>query len=184
MVRRTNKLHGIPNVKRILFQSSKKTYLTWAWCKSGTRAPASGTQDTPQSLKVGPLTLLRFKSGTFRPSFPPPTQCLKMGPQDALQSLKVGPPSGTLPFFNEFFFLQNILSFFRICLFFLLFQITNVISDLVSQAFSGKFICGLRGMTYARKSLNVRNRKSRKIPSFYYRIPDLIMLKVVKNKIA
>ena len=142
MVRRTNKLHGIPNVKRILFQSSKKTYLTWAWCKSGTRAPASGTQDTPQSLKVGPLTLLRFKSGTFRPSFPPPpTQCLKMGPQDALQSLKVGPPSGTLPFFNEFFFLQNILSFFRICFFFLPFQITNIILDLV-WFHSGKLYVG------------------------------------------
>ena len=129
MVHRTNKFHGIPNVKRILFQSSKKTYLTWAWCKSGTRAPASGTQDTPQSLKVGPLTLLRFKSGTFRPP-PPSSQCSKMGPQDALQSLKVGPPSGTSPFFNEFFFLQNILSFFRICLFFLPFQITNIILDL------------------------------------------------------
>ena len=30
----------------------------------------------------------------------------------------------------------------------------------------GEFICGLRGMTYTRKSLNVRNRKSRNIPSF------------------
>ena len=128
MVCRTNKFHGIPNVKRILFQSSKKTYLTWAWCKSGTRTPGSGTQDTPQNLKVGPLTPLRFKSGTLGP--PPPTQCLKMGPQNALQSLKVGPPSRTSPFFNEFFFLQKILSFFRACFFFL-FQITNMISNLV-----------------------------------------------------
>ena len=118
MVCRTNKFHGIPNVKRILFQSSKKTYLTWAWCKSGTRTPGSGSQDTLQNLKVGPLTPLRFKSGTLGHPPPPPTQCLKMRPQNSLQSLKVGTPSRTSPFFNEFFFLQKILSFFRTCCFF------------------------------------------------------------------
>ena len=159
MVRRTNKFHGIPNMKRILFQSSKKMYLTWAWCKSGTRTPGSGTQDTPQNLKVGPLTLLRFKSGTLGP---PPSQCLKMGPQNALQSLKVGPPVGLHHSLMNSSFCKIFYLFFVLIFFLFFFSFLDNKHDikpcLVSQAFLGKFICGLRGMTYARKSLNVRNR--------------------------
>ena len=45
-----------------------------------------GPRDPPQSLKVGPGTPLKFKSGT-----PDPLQNLKVGPWDSLQSLKVGP---------------------------------------------------------------------------------------------
>ena len=45
-----------------------------------------GTRDPPQSLKMGPRTPLKFKSGTSGS-----LQSLKVGPQDPLQSLKVGP---------------------------------------------------------------------------------------------
>ena len=44
-----------------------------------------GTQEPPQSLKVGPGTPLKFKIGTLGP----PSK-FKKGPQDPLQSLKVG----------------------------------------------------------------------------------------------
>ena len=57
-----------------------------AWCKSGTRTPGPGTQDPPQSLKVGLGTPLKFKSETQDP-----LQSLKVGLQDPLQSLKKGP---------------------------------------------------------------------------------------------
>ena len=50
---------------------------------------------------------------------------------------------------------------------------------LVSYALSGEFMCGLGGMTYTRKSLNVRNRKPRKIPSFLLLHFRLIILKLV-----
>ena len=39
----------------------------WAWFKSGTRTQKPGTLG-PQSLKVGPGTLLKFESGTPGPS--------------------------------------------------------------------------------------------------------------------
>ena len=45
-----------------------------------------GTQEPPQSLKVGPGTPLKFKIGTLEP----PSK-FKKGPQDPLQSLKVEP---------------------------------------------------------------------------------------------
>ena len=58
----------------------------------------------------------------------------KVGPgprtRDPFQSLKVGPPSGTSPFFNEFFFSKYFIFFF-LFIFFLLFYITNIISGLI-----------------------------------------------------
>ena len=60
-----------------------------AWCKSGTRTSGPGIRDPPQSLKGGPRTPLKFKSGT---------------------------PAA---FFNEFiFFFQNVSLFFYLCVFF------------------------------------------------------------------
>ena len=52
----------------------------------GPRNPGTRDPGTPQNLKVGPGTLLKFKSGTLGP----PSN-LKVGSQDPLQSLKVGP---------------------------------------------------------------------------------------------
>ena len=65
------------------------------WCNSGTKGPKRGTselwdhlttRDSPQSLKVLPGTLLRFKRGTQYPS-----QSLKVEPRDPLQSVKMDP---------------------------------------------------------------------------------------------
>ena len=52
----------------------------------GPRNPGTRDPGPPQNLKVGPGTLLKFKSGT-----PGPPSNLKVGSQDPLQSLKVGP---------------------------------------------------------------------------------------------
>ena len=89
-------------------------YLNEAWCKSGTRTPGPGTsgpgtQDLPQSLKVGPWTPLKFESGT-------------PGPPSKFKSRIPGPPSkfksGTpLPFFNEFVFFRIFNRFLSLCLF-------------------------------------------------------------------
>ena len=53
---------------------------TRAWCKSGTRTPGPGIRDPPQSLKVGPGSPLKFKSGT-------------PGPPSKFKSRIPGPPS-------------------------------------------------------------------------------------------
>ena len=42
-------------------------YKSMGWCKNGTRTSGSWDQGTPQSLKVGPGTLLRFKSRALGP---------------------------------------------------------------------------------------------------------------------
>ena len=74
--------------------------------------PGPRTLDPPQNLKLGPGTLLKFKSGTpglpskFKSGFPrPPTK------------FKSGTP---LPFFNEFIFSEYFFAFFSylfLCLF-------------------------------------------------------------------
>ena len=45
------------------------SYKNQAWCKSGTRTKGPATRDPPQSLKVGPGTPIKFKSGTPSPKF-------------------------------------------------------------------------------------------------------------------
>ena len=60
-----------------------------------------GNRDPPQSLKVGPGTPLKFKSGT-----PGPPSKFKSATPRPLQS---GTPS---PFFNEFFFFRIFIRFF------------------------------------------------------------------------
>ena len=68
-----------------------------------------GPRDPPQSLKVGPGTPLKFKSGT-------------PGPPSKFKSRIPGPPSkfksGTpSPFFNEFIFFRIFNRFLSLCLF-------------------------------------------------------------------
>ena len=71
-----------------------------------------GPREPPESLKVGPGTSLKFKSGT-----PGPLQNLKVGLQDPLKSLKVGPPYLSLmnSFFSEYFFAS--FTYLFLCLF-------------------------------------------------------------------
>ena len=69
----------------------------------------SGTRDPPQSLKVGPETPLKFKSGT-------------LGPPSKFKSRIPGPPSkfqsgAPAPFFNEFIFSEYFIVFY-FCVFF------------------------------------------------------------------
>ena len=106
------------------------------------------------------------------------------GPQDH-KSCDLGPPSklksGTLeisPLFNEFFFSEYFVFFFL----FAFFSFLNNKHNIRPSGFiglSGEFICGLRGMTYTRKSLSVRNRNSINIPSFLLSYPCLIIIKLV-----
>ena len=68
-----------------------------------------GTRNPPQSLKVGPGILLKFKSGT-----PGPTSKFKSGTPGLPTKFK----SGTLsPFFNEFIFFRIFLCFFYLFIF-------------------------------------------------------------------
>ena len=89
-------------------------YLNEAWCKSGTRTPGPGTsgpgtQDLPQSLKVGPWTPLKFESGT-----PGPPSKFKSRIPGSPSKLKVGPPY--LSLMNSFF-LEYLIVFY-LCVFF------------------------------------------------------------------
>ena len=125
-----------------------KNHLIWAWSKSWTRTLGFPSKFISGTRRRRPPTPLRFKSGT---SGPP-------------SKFKSGTPE-TSPFFNSFFFSEYF--FFLICFFSsFLNNKHNIRPYLVSQTLSGDFICGLRGISYTRKSLNVRNRKSRNFLSF------------------
>ena len=69
----------------------------------------TGSWDPPQSLKVGPGTPLKFKSGT-----PGPASKFKSGIPGPPKKFKSGTPS---PFFNELIFFQNISSLFLLIYF-------------------------------------------------------------------
>ena len=72
-----------------------------------------GTREPPQSLRVGPGTPLKFKSGT-----PGPSSKFKSGTPGSPTKFKSGAPS---PLFNVFIFFQNISSLFLLiyfCVFF------------------------------------------------------------------
>ena len=85
---------------------------------------------TPQSLKVGPGTPLRFKGRT----------------SGAPSKFKSGTSNTLIFFFFRIFFL-----FFLFCFFSFLNNEHNIRpSGLIGL--SGEFICGLMGMTYTRKS--------------------------------
>ena len=86
-------------------------FIMRAWCKSGTRN--LGTRDPSQSLKVGPGTPLKFKSGT-----PAPRSKFKSWTPGSPWKFKSGTPS---PFFNEFIFSRIFHRFFftfYFCVFF------------------------------------------------------------------
>ena len=68
-----------------------------------------GNRDPPQSLKVGPGTPLKFKSGT-----PGPPSKFKSGTPGPPTKFKSGTPS---PFFNEFIFFRIFLRFFYLFIF-------------------------------------------------------------------
>ena len=104
-----------------------------------------------------------------------PPQSLKVGLQDPLQSLKVEPPRLRYSLINSFFSLICFFSSF-------LNNKQNSRPYLVSYAVSGESICGLRKKTYMRKSLNVRNRKSRNIPSFLLSYSWLKISKLVATR--
>ena len=92
--------------------SSFGNKLIRAWCKSRSRIPGPGTRDPPQSLKVGPITSLKFKSGT--PGLSSKFKSWTSGP-----ALKF--ESGTLSsFLNELIFFRifhQFLSYLIFCLF-------------------------------------------------------------------
>ena len=155
--------------ERVLMRSSEiQLYsillIKKAWCKSGIRTPDSGTWDQGLPSKLDPGLSLSLKVGAQDH----PRQSLKVGPRDHFESLKVGPSSETSPFFNKFFFFSEYqISFFFICFFSLFLNNKhNIRLYLVSCPLSDELMCMLRRMTHTRKSLNVRNRKSGKIPSF------------------
>ena len=81
----------------------------WHGVKVGPGPRDPGPRDPPQSLKVGPETPLKFKSGT-----PGPPSKFKSRIPGPLQSLKVGPPHLSLmnSFFSEYFIV-----FLSLCLF-------------------------------------------------------------------
>ena len=61
-----------------------KTQFFPAWCKSGTMTLGPETRDPPQSLKVGPGTHLKFKSGT--PGLPSKFESGTPGPLSKFKS--------------------------------------------------------------------------------------------------
>ena len=80
--------------------SSFGSKLIRAWCKSGSRTPGPGTCEPPQSLKVGPETSLKFKSGT-----PGPSSKFKSWTSGPALKFKSGTHSS---FLNELIFFKNI----------------------------------------------------------------------------
>ena len=76
----------------------RKDNLNGHGVKVGPGPQDPGTRDPPQSLKVGPGTPLKFKSGTPGPP----------------SKFKSGTPS---PFFNEFIFFRIFNRFLSLCLF-------------------------------------------------------------------
>ena len=91
------------------FWSNKTHEWVTAWCKSGTGTLGPATRDPPQSLKVGPGTSLKFKSGTPEP----PSKFRSRIPRPP-SKFKSGTPS---PFFNEFIFFRIFNRFLSLCLF-------------------------------------------------------------------
>ena len=79
--------------KKIMFEKKKRYGVKVGPGPRDPEPPDPGTRDPPQSLKAGPGTLLKFKSGT---SGPP-------------SKFKSGTPS---PFFSEFIFSEYFTVFF------------------------------------------------------------------------
>ena len=85
----------------------------FGWCKNwqlrhGVKV-GPGPRDLPQSLKVGPGTPLKFKSGT-----PVPPSKFQSRIPGSPSKFKSGTPS---PFFNEFMFFRIFNRFLSLCLF-------------------------------------------------------------------
>ena len=92
--------------------SSFRSKLIRAWCKSGSRTPGPKTWDLLQSLKVGPVTSLKFKSG-----IPGPSSKFKSWTSGPALKFKSGTASSFLNELIIFRIFHQFLSYLIFCLF-------------------------------------------------------------------